>query len=134
MPASLEAQRQPLTHDDLRKFCEELLSEIKIIVGNQVVAKPPTSLLRLAEVMRRTGYGRSSIYQKVASGEFPAPVDLGGGRGIAWREDEVDEWVNNRPRIIPASSSPRGARRPKPAAHNLAHDRTRGDVEAMLSP
>ena len=104
MPSSITIQ--PVTHDDLAKFRDELITEIKSIVAKQ--APKSTSILRLPEVMRRSGYGRSSIYQKVDAGTFPPPVDLGGGRGIGWREDEVDEWVNNLDRVVPASrSSPR---------------------------
>ena len=30
-------------------------------------------------------------------GEFPARVQLGPGR-VAWREDEIEQWEQNRPR------------------------------------
>lgn len=47
------------------------------------------SILRLPEVKRRTGLGRSSIYLKMAQGLFPKPVKLG-VRAVGWRQDEVE--------------------------------------------
>lgn len=52
-----------------------------------------TVLLRRREVEARTGLSRSTIYQKVAQGEFPAPVSIG-GRSVAWVEQEVDTWID----------------------------------------
>ena len=34
--------------------------------------------MRLPEVQRTVGLGRSAIYERVAEGSFPAPVPLGG--------------------------------------------------------
>jgi prophage regulatory protein len=53
-------------------------------------------LLKLPRVIEKTGLGRSSIYAKVATGEFPAPVRLS-ARAIAWRADAVESWVESRP-------------------------------------
>jgi len=55
-------------------------------------------IIRLREVASRIGLSRSTIYQKIASGDFPAPVDLG-GRRVGWWECEVDEWIASRPRV-----------------------------------
>ena len=33
--------------------------------------------MRLTEVIKDTGLGRSSIYKRIAEGEFPKPVPLG---------------------------------------------------------
>jgi prophage regulatory protein len=60
----------------------------------------PTStprLERLPAVMARSGLGRSLIYAKILAGEFPIPVKLG-ERAVAWRSDEVDAWIESRPR------------------------------------
>ncbi|ELS7774483.1 AlpA family transcriptional regulator [Escherichia coli] len=53
------------------------------------------SLLRLSDVMRRTGYGRAWIYRLIAQGRFPKPVKVG-SRSIAFVESEIDEWINQR--------------------------------------
>ena len=67
--------------------------------------KPKNKLIRFPEVMSRTGYGRTSIYRKMEDGSFPKSVKLGGppkdpsifdSRAVAWIEDEVDQWVEDR--------------------------------------
>lgn len=52
-------------------------------------------LIRLPEVMRDTGLGRSSIYKQISKGDFPRPVNIG-GRSVAWVSDEVKSWVAER--------------------------------------
>jgi prophage regulatory protein len=67
--------------------------------------KPKTRLIRLPEVLSRTGYGRTSIYRKMEKGEFPKNLKLGApikdptqfdSRAIAWIEEEIDQWVESR--------------------------------------
>ena len=66
---------------------------------------PQKRLIRLPEVLSRTGYGRASIYRKMEEGTFPRSVKLGGppidpnvfdSRAIAWIEDEVEQWIESR--------------------------------------
>ncbi len=54
-------------------------------------------LLRLAEVLDRVGYRKSSIYALAREGKFPAPVRLG-ARAVAWRESDIAAWIASRPR------------------------------------
>lgn len=54
----------------------------------------PARLLRLPEVLARTGLGKSSVYAGMAAGTFPTPVRLG-TRGVAWRESEIDLWAQS---------------------------------------
>ena len=49
-------------------------------------------IIRLPEVKARTGQSRSTIYQRVKEGLFPAPINLG-GRNVGWLETEVDNWI-----------------------------------------
>ena len=49
-------------------------------------------ILRLPAVKERTGLSRSTIYLRIAKGEFPAPVSLG-GRAVGWVEEDVNNWV-----------------------------------------
>ena len=51
--------------------------------------------IKLPTVMDLTGYRRTSIYQKVAEGTFPAPVKLG-PRAVAWVSEEIEEWMDAR--------------------------------------
>ena len=62
-------------------------------------------LIRLPEVLSRTGYGRTTIYRKMEDGSFPRSVKLGGPledpnafdcRAVAWIEDEVEQWMESR--------------------------------------
>ena len=62
-------------------------------------------LIRLPEVLRRTGYGRTSIYRKMSEGTFPKCLKLSGpskdpskfdSSAIAWIEEEVEKWVEDR--------------------------------------
>lgn len=52
------------------------------------------SLIRLPEVLKRTGFGKAWIYRLISEGRFPAPVKIG-VRAIAFVESEVDEWIQS---------------------------------------
>ena len=53
------------------------------------------ALLRLPEVIRRTGLSRSEVYRREALGEFPKRISLG-ARSVAWPESEITEWIGTR--------------------------------------
>ncbi len=55
----------------------------------------PPRLLRLPEVTRETGLARSSIYDLIRLGRFPAPVPLTAA-ARAWRSDEIENWIAER--------------------------------------
>lgn len=59
-------------------------------------AAPPDSLLRLPEVVRRTGLSKSAVYQLIRDNRFPAPLPLYGQRARAWAESEVSVWIAER--------------------------------------
>ena len=52
------------------------------------------SLIRLPEVLKRTGFGKAWIYRLISEGRFPAPVKIG-VRAVAFIESEVDEWIQS---------------------------------------
>ena len=52
-------------------------------------------LIRLKQVKEKTGLSRSSIYQFIKEGKFPAQVKLG-QRAAAWVDSEVEDWINDR--------------------------------------
>ena len=57
--------------------------------------------LRLPEVIHRTGYRRTAIYEKVKSGEFPKQYALGpraSARAVGWLAEDVDAWIEARVR------------------------------------
>lgn len=51
--------------------------------------------LRRAQVEDVTGLSTSTIYEKMAKGDFPKPVNLSPQR-VAWLEDEVANWQAER--------------------------------------
>jgi prophage regulatory protein len=65
-------------------------------------------VLRLNEVMGRTGQSRTSIWRLERRGDFPRKVQLAPG-AIGYREDEVDEWIERRS----------AERKPVPRIHGL---------------
>lgn len=52
-------------------------------------------MLRLGDVMRLTGLGRSTIYAAIKTRAFPAPVRIS-TRAVAWRETELAKWQASR--------------------------------------
>lgn len=57
--------------------------------------QPDWLVLRLPEVLRRTGLSRSSLYCARASGDFPPPIPLG-RRSIGWLSSDVEGWLATR--------------------------------------
>ena len=56
------------------------------------------SLMRLADVSKATGIGKSTIWRLVAQGEFPAPIRLVYPKITVWKSDEVQGWINEATR------------------------------------
>lgn len=54
-------------------------------------------ILRRREVERLTLLSKASIYRQMQLGTFPIPLKLG-RRAVAWRADEIHEWIASRPR------------------------------------
>lgn len=52
-------------------------------------------LIRLPEVIDRTGLSRTSIYRAMNAGDFPRAVPLY-RRGVAWDSGEVETWIESR--------------------------------------
>lgn len=54
-------------------------------------------LIRIAEVIERTGLSRSSIYLRMKLGTFPPSVSLGhGGRAVRWTESSINDWIQQK--------------------------------------
>ena len=52
-------------------------------------------LVRLPEVIRRTGISRSEVYRRIALGSFPRPLKLG-IHASAFVETEIAGWIAAR--------------------------------------
>jgi predicted DNA-binding transcriptional regulator AlpA len=55
----------------------------------------PLRLLRFAEVRRRTGLSRSTIWRLERGGAFPKRIQVS-VNVVAWREDEVEAWIMSK--------------------------------------
>lgn len=53
-------------------------------------------ILRRDDVLAMIGLSRSTLYNLVRDGRFPAPISIG-QRAVGWRLSDVDEWVASRP-------------------------------------
>lgn len=51
--------------------------------------------MRREAVCNETGLPTSTLYAKIAKGEFPRPVKIG-TRAVAWKESEVKDWQAQR--------------------------------------
>lgn len=56
---------------------------------------PPVQILRLPQVCKVTGLGRSMIYQLESERRFPCRVRIG-ARAVGWVEAEVQGWLAGR--------------------------------------
>jgi prophage regulatory protein len=69
----------------------------------------PIRTIRRPEVCRKTGLGRTTIYNLEAAGDFPRHLMLT-PRCAVWVEAEVDGWLRARLASPRALSSGKGAR------------------------
>ncbi len=53
------------------------------------------NILRRKQVEKRVGLSRSTIYAKIAAGEFPAPIALS-ARVVGWLESDIIAWIESR--------------------------------------
>jgi prophage regulatory protein len=63
--------------------------------------------LNMEEVLRRTGLGRSTIYDQMDQGEFPRSYQLT-RRRVGWKEEEVEAWIESRTAVAVKFSAHRG--------------------------
>ena len=53
-------------------------------------------IIRISQVMAKTGLGRSTIYHLLKSDKkFPRSISLG-SRSVGWIEAEVDKWIDSK--------------------------------------
>jgi prophage regulatory protein len=54
-----------------------------------------TRLLRRPEVQSLTGLSKSTIYQMIASGDFPKQIQIG-KRSVFWVEGHITKWIEEK--------------------------------------
>ena len=57
----------------------------------------PRKLIKLPEVLDRVADSKSEWYRKMDNGTAPLSVSLG-PNSVAWYDDEIDKYVETRPR------------------------------------
>jgi prophage regulatory protein len=53
--------------------------------------------LRQSELLRQLGVSRATLYRWRQSGHFPKALRIG-PKILAWRENDVLQWLRDRPR------------------------------------
>lgn len=66
---------------------------------------PDIRFIKLPEVLALCGRSKSSIYDAIRRGEFPAPVKLS-YRSVAWVRSEITAWAEERVRISRGAKGP----------------------------
>jgi len=56
-------------------------------------AAPPDRLIKLAEVMRRVGLGKTMVYRLIKEDRFPRPYKLS-AFAARWSEQEIVAWIS----------------------------------------
>jgi len=59
---------------------------------SEAIRNPASTILRLKQVKARTGLARSTLYERIKAGEFPAQVSLG-ARAVGWLESDIEAWI-----------------------------------------
>lgn len=57
--------------------------------------RPQRKFIRMGAVLDKVGLSRSQIYKLIAEDQFPKQIGLG-GRSVAWSEEEVEGWMEQR--------------------------------------
>ena len=57
-----------------------------------MIQNPIGSFLRRRDVERMTGLSKSSIYAKMANGDFPKQITIG-PRTVVWAESHIEAWM-----------------------------------------
>jgi prophage regulatory protein len=66
-------------------------------MANQVrQARSDWALIRRKQVEQLVQLSRSTIYDAVKKGNFPAPYKIS-SRAVAWKLSEVEQWLEARP-------------------------------------
>ena len=63
----------------------------------------PGRILRIDEVLHRTGLKRTMLYDLIAKRRFPKQFSLG-ARAVGWYEEQVEEWIKDRSGVGGSSS------------------------------
>jgi prophage regulatory protein len=63
----------------------------------------PRRFLRMPDVIKLVGIGKTVIYERMKAGTFPKPVQTG-ARAVAWDEEDLAKWQAALPRGVKTHS------------------------------
>jgi prophage regulatory protein len=58
-----------------------------------------SKLIKIQEVLKRCAISRATLYRLIANKNFPNQVSVTGNRSVAWREEDIQRWIDERPTI-----------------------------------
>lgn len=67
--------------------------------GNIEGKKAPRNILPVKLAEKKVGFTRLTMWRLEKKGQFPKRVQLT-GKKIGWFEDDLDDWLEKRPRGI----------------------------------
>ncbi|CNB47617.1 Regulatory protein [Yersinia frederiksenii] len=56
-----------------------------------------SKLIKIQEVLKRCAVSRATLYRLIANKNFPNQVSVTGNRAVAWREEDIQHWIEERP-------------------------------------
>lgn len=89
-------------------------------------------ILRMKQLILKTGLSRSTLYEKIRNGEFPAPFRLGSGSARGFLESAVDAWLDECLKGPPAT--PTVTLEPPTAPATLKQSRAKVKTADQLDP
>lgn len=57
----------------------------------------PTKIVRFPQISELTSLSRTTIWRLESQGDFPKRLQVG-NRGVGWLLNEVENWMQSRPR------------------------------------
>lgn len=52
-------------------------------------------LLRISDVSKKTTLAKSTLWLKIAQGQFPKPIKLSPAISV-WKQSDIDAWIEER--------------------------------------
>ncbi len=56
--------------------------------------KSSIKLLRISDVANKTTLAKSTLWGKIAKGQFPKPIKISPAISV-WKESDVDDWIES---------------------------------------
>lgn len=77
------------------------------LIGGVVGVNLHMRIMRLKEVIEKTGLSRSTVYNFISQGKFPIQIVMGAW-SVGWVDTEVDEWLSLRIELRDSSTITKG--------------------------